>query len=292
MNEDITRFRFAGGVVKGGNMSIKYRNTVSWHGMTLSVSASIAMAAMMLPGAARAGSVTQPGETIGYATGAPLPEGWYLADTTDYGQRTSPDNVSSVLTIPVIVWATPYHFLGARLQALVATPLVGVGTPGSYVSGWYNPWIAGQMAWDLGNGLGVSYLFGFYSGVGSPVADHSGSINQRFAISYTANGYNLTANLIYGNQMSSHTNPDFLNLDLTATKAFGKWSFGPVGYYSTDTSTPFPGYLRQSQFALGALVGYDFGPVIIQTYLTRGVTQSNYGGNDTRFWFRFIIPLA
>jgi hypothetical protein len=250
------------------------------------------MATTLLPGAATAGSVTQPGETIGYATGAPLPQGWYFADTTDYGQRTPPSNAQATVTIPLIVWSTPFHFLDARVQALVAAPLVQAGTPGSSVSGWYNPWVAGQLAWDLGNGLGVSYLFGFYAGVASPVADHSGSINQRFAISYTGGGYNLTANLIYGNQMSSHTNPDFLNLDLTATKGFGKWSVGPVGYYSTDTSTPFVGYQRQSQFALGVLVGYDFGPVIMQSYLTRGVTQSNYGGNDTRLWLRFIIPLA
>ncbi len=260
--------------------------------MALGVAGAVAMSTTLLPGAAQAGSVTQPGETIGYAPGAPLPQGWYFADTTDYGQRTAPSNTTAIVTIPVIVWATPYHFLGAHVQALAAVPLVGVGTPGSYNAGWYNPWIAAQLAWDLGKGLGVSYAFGFYSGVSSPVADQSGSINQRFAISYTANGYNLSANLIYGNQISSHTNPDFLNLDLTATKGFGKWSVGPVGYYSTDTSTPFSGYQRQSQFALGALVGYDFGPVILQTYLTRGVTQSNYGGNDTRFWLRFIIPLA
>ena len=64
--------------------------------------------------AAQAGSVTQPGETIGYAPGAPLPQGWYFADTTDYGQRTPPSNASAIVTIPVIVWATPYHFLGAQ----------------------------------------------------------------------------------------------------------------------------------------------------------------------------------
>jgi hypothetical protein len=273
-------------------MSIKYWiNDVSRRAMALGVTASIAMA-VMLPEAAQAGSVTQPGETIGYAAGAPLPQGWYFADTTDYGQRTPPSDQTVIATIPLVVWATPYHFLGARLQALVATPLVGAGTPGSYTAGWYNPLVAGQMAWDLGHGLGVSYLLGFYSGVGSPVADHSGSLNQRFAISYTANGYNLTANLIYGTQISSRTNPDFINLDLTATKGFGKWSVGPVGYFSSDVGTPFTGYQRQSQFALGVLVGYDFGPVIMQSYLTRGVTQSNYGGNDTRLWLRFIIPLA
>ena len=34
---------------------------------------------------ALAGSVTQPGETVGLATGAPLPPGWYAINTVDWG---------------------------------------------------------------------------------------------------------------------------------------------------------------------------------------------------------------
>ena len=33
---------------------------------------------------------------------------------------------------------------------------------------------------------------------------------------------------------------------LTAGKKFGKWQVAWVGYYSTDVSTPVPGYLKQS----------------------------------------------
>src|ERR1700758_5882138 len=34
---------------------------------------------------ALAGSVTQPGETVGLNTGAPLPQGWYAINTVDWG---------------------------------------------------------------------------------------------------------------------------------------------------------------------------------------------------------------
>ena len=87
-------------------------------------------------------------------------------------------------------------------------------------------------------------------------------------------------------------NPNFINVDLTATHKFGKWEAGWVGFYSSDLSTPVPGYLKQSQFAMGGLVGYDFGPVILQGYLTSDVYQKNYGGTDVRGWARIIIPLG
>lgn len=241
---------------------------------------------------AHAGSVTQPGETIGLALGAPLPVGWYGVNTVDYGQATPPSNVYVGANIPVLAWSTPYHLLGARVQALVAAPAVEAGTPNSHAAGWYNPFLGGWLAWDLGNSVGVSYILGFYPGVASPVADHSGSLNQRVALSYTPGTFNFTANFIYGNQISSKTNPDFLNIDLTATEGFGKFSVGPVGYISTDTSKPYAGYKSQSQFALGALVGYTAGPVLLQAYLTRDVAQTNYGGDDTRFWARILVPFS
>ena len=260
---------------------------------------------------ALAGSVTQPGETVGVAAGAPLPPGFYFVNTGDWGCRnTSPDSTCVGVDIPVVAWSTPWQLLGARLQFLVATPVVEVGVHNtSYVSGIYNPLVSGQLAWDLGNGWGFSYLLGAYFGVNSDVAFDSTSLNQRFALSYTGNGWNLTANAIWGIQIDSVTgcnpafnpafsvgpcsiNPNFLNVDLTATKKFGKWEIGPVGYYSTDLNSPLVGYQKQSQFALGGLVGYDFGPVILQAYLTTDVYEKNYGGRDTRFWGRIILPLG
>ena len=266
---------------------------------------------LCLTAPALAGSVTQPGETVGIAAGAPLPPGFYFVNTGDWGCRnTSPNDTCVGVDIPVVAWSTPWQLLGARLQFLVATPVVEVGVQNSnYHSGVYNPLVSGQLAWDLGNGWGFSYLLGAYFGVNSPVAFDSTSLNQRFALSYTGNGWNLTANAIWGIQFDSVTNcnpafnpafsvgpcsinPNFLNVDLTATKKFGKWEIGPVGYYSTDLNSPLAGYQKQSQFAVGGLVGYDFGPVILQAYLTTDVYEKNYGGHDTRFWARVIVPLG
>jgi Putative MetA-pathway of phenol degradation len=247
---------------------------------------------------AMAGSVTQPGETVGGSQGAPLPPGFYFIDTVDWGVRDLSGGAKEAVgvNIPVLAWSTPWKILGGRLLFAVAAPSaeVGVTTPigDSYAEGWFNPFFGGGLAWDLGGGLGFSYLLGVYPGVHTPVGFDSTSLNQRFALSYVANGWNLTGNLIYGNHLNTDKNPDYLNIDLTATKKFGKWELGAVGFGSTDLNQPVLGGPKQSQFALGALVGYNFGPVIMQTYLTRDVSETNYGGFDTRIWSRVIIPLG
>ena len=74
----------------------------------------------------------------------------------------------------------------------------GLGLPGTYFNGMYNPAVFGQLAWDLGYGWGFSYLLGAYFDYSSPVAWSDTSINQRFALSYTANDWAATANVIWG----------------------------------------------------------------------------------------------
>jgi hypothetical protein len=265
--------------------------------------------------AAFAGSVTQPGETIGYAAGAPLPQGLYFATTFDWGIRTTTPSTAVGVNIPLIAWSTPWTILGGRVQFLAAFPeleagVAGVGqTSTFYEYSWYNPWTFGQIAWDLGHGLGFSYGIGAYWDVGQALAWSSTSLNQRFALSYTGNDWNLTANVIWGIQFDQFNfepsslgaldcpvagfacNPDFVNLDLTATHKFGKFEVGPVAYASWDVSTPIAGYARQSQFAVGGYLAYDFGPVTLGGYLTRTVVQDNYNYFDTRFWARLVVPI-
>jgi hypothetical protein len=261
---------------------------------------------------ALAGSVTQPGETVGIATGAPLPPGIYFVNTLDFGCRdTEPNNTCSGLTIPVVAWSTPWTIFGARLQFLAAAPALesGVVNGGPYDASFYNPAFFGQLAWDLGGGWGFSYLIGAYFDVHESLAWSDTSLNQRLAVSYTGGGWNITANLIYMTHADNITNrpqlspcpaplpangcnPDSLNLDLTFTKKFGKWEFGPVAYGSWDLTDPIPQYQQQRQFAVGGLVGYDFGNVTLQSYLTTVVSQDNFGGDDTRLWTRVIIPLG
>jgi hypothetical protein len=91
---------------------------------------------------------------------------------------------------------------------------------------------------------------------------------------------------------SNGCNPHSINVDLTATKRFGKWELGPIAYGSSDLSTPVPGYLKQRQFAMGGLVGYWFDRAIVQGWVSTDLYEKNYGGKDVRGWARIIIPFG
>ena len=95
---------------------------------------------------ALAGSVTEPGETIGAATGAPAPPGLYFANTVNWGCRsTSPERTCSVVDIPVFVWSTPWKIFGARLQPSFA-PIIPIEASihnTANFSGLFNPFASG-----------------------------------------------------------------------------------------------------------------------------------------------------
>ena len=59
-------------------------------------------------------------------------------------------------------------------------------------------------------------------------------------------------------------NPDFLNVDLTMTRKFAPWEFGVVAFGSTDLNAPLATYAKQSQIAVGGLIGRDFNGLILQ----------------------------
>src|SRR5262245_11843535 len=121
---------------------------------------------------ALAGSVTQPGETVGLNTGAPLPQGLVRHQYRRLGLpvNTNPAHTCTGVTIPVVAWSTPWTFWGARFQLLAAWPAIEAGVqrttipegtlPGTYFNGMYNPAVFGQLAWDLGYGWGFSYALG------------------------------------------------------------------------------------------------------------------------------------
>src|SRR6202040_2103625 len=60
---------------------------------------------------ALAGSVTQPGETVGVAAGTPLPEGLYFVNAGNWGNRRGVDTAAGV-DIPVVAWSTPWTIFG------------------------------------------------------------------------------------------------------------------------------------------------------------------------------------
>jgi outer membrane protein OmpA-like peptidoglycan-associated protein len=250
-----------------------------------------------LSGPAYAGSVTEAGETVGLALGAPLPPGWYFVDTASYISRNNKPDIEAVVNIPVIAVSTPWQFAGGRIEAYAAFPEDILNVGGNYSSGFYNiAFLVGE-AWDFGNGWNFSNFVGGYTPMkANGLATNNWVFNERAAVTYLSNGWDLTAHVIYGKVgtdvvTGKQDTPDYINYDLTAVKTFGKWTIGPVGYGSADLSSLGPGYVEQSQFALGGLVGYDFGPLTFQIYITHDLTETGYTGEDTRAFLRWVVPL-
>ena len=263
----------------------------------------IASAVLALYGAgaatpARAASAAQPGQTIGLPVGAQLPIGFYFVNLSRFGTRSAqPGDTATSVNLPTFAWATPWTIASGRLQFFVTQPVVAATLQGApYQSGIGQPLLAAQLAWDLGNDVGVSYLFGGYIPIETRFLTQSASLTHRFAISYTGQDWSLTANMLYGifldtRSPSGTLYPDYLNLDLTAARKFGKWQLGAVAFGSSDLPTGVASYRPQGQIAVGGLVGYNFGPVNLQAYLTRDVVERNYRGRETRGWLRVIVPL-
>lgn len=275
------------------------RAAMAGMGMTIGVSA------------AQATPVTRAGEQVGLTAGYPLPTGVVIAvDTFTVGRADRPNAPDTMGNIPFLIWASPYKLFGAQVQPVVSFPTLFVNTrnpaplPNRDVSVMYNPLVANILAWNLGNGFGVSYLLGAYLPfgdrgslglglAGTPLLPQlaSTTIRQTFSATYVGDGsYNISASLSHGLTVDPRARfggavgqvlgpmgqADGLNLDLTLVKKFGKFEIGPVAYGSldlaVDRSDPvYRNYQKTGQFAVGGLVGYNFDRFIVQAYVTRDV---------------------
>ncbi len=289
---------------------------------------------------ALAQTTTVPGEQVGLATGAPLPEGIYALNTFTYRRTDAPFSPDTAVNLPVLVWSTPLVPLGGRIELLVAPPTVfaftrnRAGVPNRDISINVGTFVGGIWAFDLGGNFGASLLGGAYlndlngdrgslctpgalTAGCTPVLPQLSSNTYRFGVagSYTGDGWNITANLtaniydspgrfpgLVGAAIGPINLSDSLNIDLTATKKFGKFEFGAVGYgtFNFDIGPLSAAAGNRGRFALGGLIGYDFGPFTAQLYVARDVatgarytdalgrTRDNY---STDGWFRIIAPL-
>lgn len=268
-------------------------------------------------GVALATPVNPTGWTADLQLGKPLPEGVFFVDTGTYFERSPTGGnptIDAFVNLPVVVWSTPVTILGGRLEVIGTAPevAVGVNPGGGGGSAWYrdmyNPAGFTGLAWDLGGGWSVSDFVGGFIPVNTQVGNLVGlggnfwTFIESASVAYNQDGWGLSANFFYGHSGNDestglYTQPDTAQLDFAATKHFGKLELGLVGYGSSDlngatrNTDVFGNIHRQQQLALGGLVGYDFGPVIGQLYVTRDVAEANYTGYDTRAWGRLVIPL-
>jgi hypothetical protein len=295
---------------------------------------AVALTVGMTSTIAQAQTTTVPGEQVGLAVGAPLPEGIYAIDTFLYRQTARSSAVDVGVNIPVLVWSTPLVLAGGRVELVLAPPTVftfGKGNGPTTIRDTsinVGTFVGSIFAFDLGSNFGVSLLGGVYlneldgdrgvliqrNGVfaGAPVLPQLASNTYRFGVaaSYTGDGWNLTANLTaniydspakfpgfntvgFGNTRGPFIISDSLNLDLTATKKFGKFEIGAIGYgtYNFDISAASLAAGNRGRFAVGGLIGYDFGRFTAQFYAARDVAVSVPRTESTELWGRIVVPL-
>lgn len=290
------------------------------------------LGAMTFSGAALAsiaGPTNPTGERAGLDLASPLPEGVYFLDFASVGSwRSLKGDNGFDYNVPLIAWSTPWTVAGGRIQLIAAAPMISASNnvPTAHIRGMYNPFVAGQIAWNIGNGFSVSYLAGAYIGISGTNLFVNGALaaqnpinqttfHQQLALAWHGDGWNATANLIYnliGDTNSVNPlapvpvrNASFFSYDLGLTKTLGKWEVGMVAYgtvaqtgtYNDANLGPntFLACSGCSQFALGGLIGYNFGPVITQATIATDLyvhSDGNYWQQkETRGLLRTIIPL-
>lgn len=234
--------------------------------------------------------VPQPGQTMGVALGAPVPEGVFAVDIEDYGKKDgSATRVGA--NIPFVFWSTPFKIMESRLEVLYAVPFLHLDGGGTNRVALYNQALLIGAAHDFGNGFNAS----LFSGVQAPSTffpDYT-SADIRGSVSYLSNGYDFTGTLYYGGTFGASSRfSDGMTLDYTATRKFDKVELGIVGFATTDVNKRANNISGLTgSVAVGGLVGYDFGPLSVQAFVTREVAARANAGKDTRGWLRVVIPL-
>jgi hypothetical protein len=260
----------------------------------LAASSTVALAASELPN----GSLT------GLAIGAPLPEGVYAISISSYGSNyAGVTGQNLAYSAPLwLYWSTPWQIGGGRVSFSTMTAVADAwGVGGVGIDSFLNTLVEGGISWSLHNGFNVGLHAGAWLPSSQTLPTLIGRDYTAFqglgAVSYVANGWNLTALVGYnsggggtpGTITNSTSQSASVTLDLTAAKKYGKFETGTIAYGSWDQDG-----VKEEHFALGGLVGYDFGSFVAQAKLGTDLYHHDIFGNDakeTRGWVTIIKPL-
>jgi hypothetical protein len=209
--------------------------------------------------------------------------------------------VQAAVDIQGFLFVPGWTFLGATYDAVLVQPFTmsSTGTPlNVQEAGVHDTLIVPvELSWKLADsGFVVKTGMGMFTPDGT-VTGAFGTGNQgspywtflpEVIVSYLKDGWNLSA-AIYDeihtkNTISQYTSGDILHVDFTATKQIGKWTVGPVAYYYGQVSNDSCGIgclyptgtlmnpQRFSIWAVGGLVGYNFGPAQLSVWATDEVS--------------------
>jgi hypothetical protein len=240
---------------------------------------------------------------------------------------TGCSNLPAIAQAVPLLWVPGWNFLGATYSASVVQAFYEFSTCGTgsgncsgsfpvtsggfvFTNTFFQPL---TLSWNVGGGWFVSSGFAFTAptgthGGGTPNPDYW-TFEIPLAISYLGNNWVASANFFYDinttsqgtccSQVAGITNGNILIGDFTAVYKIGKWSLGPVAAFEAQTTadTGCAGLVGPSGAALcgrrenvqvGGLIGYDFGPVDMQVWVTDVVQgiDTPQGAGGINVWSR------
>lgn len=251
---------------------------------------------------ALAGSQTEPGITTGTPVAVPIPVGVYGVTIANYGQRknNSLGNESLGVAVPLyLIYSTPYTIFGGRVQLQALAPFIfhDEDHVRKYVN--HNEYVGWWLGWNLGEDFYLSIGEGINVPKNQYKSKNYTGFQQNAALTYWPNSqWQTTLNVAYGTGKkgsqdlgAGSSGPSWLNLDFTLLKNSGNYQAGLIAFTSNDLVAPYSTYKKQSQTALGALIGYTYGTSTYQLKVSRDISQQNYRGYDTRIWLQFTYSI-
>jgi hypothetical protein len=260
-------------------------------------------------------SLVERGVAIGYSFASKRKPGIVYHNINSYGSQPRGDNKPSMNTIseiPIFIVRSKQKYLGGQLILHLVPPTLifdkGSGDPfkresvnAKWHGGTYNPFGAAGIAWDLPLGWGFSNSVGwFVPWDGSNFAYHGWSFIDAIAFGhFKEREHNLTGILfigIPGEDSKFHHKGDnnFINFNLTATRTFKeKYEIGGLLYYTSDFGPQvLPVIPKQTQLAVGGLVGYHADNWFVQAWYGHDVSQENYPSFHSIGFIRIGVDLA
>ena len=226
-----------------------------------------------------------------------------------------------------LLWVPGWSFWGANYSASVVeafyvftaciTPSGGCGGAAPigaggfvYTNAFFQPI---NLSWNIGNGWFIATAFSFTAPTGTrqtgtPNPDYW-TFEPSVSISYLGNNWVASANMFYDINTksagvccavdSSITSGNLFYGDFSAVYKIGKWTIGPVGYTEIQTTADTGAGCglglcgRHNTAAAGGLIGYNFGPVDLQLWVTDNFVGDNSpdGPGAIHVWSRIGFKL-
>jgi hypothetical protein len=163
--------------------------------------------------------------------------------------------------------------------------------------------------WTFEPSLAISYINGPWVGSANMFYDINTASRGQCCLAPGA-AFSIPAGTgvppIPGNAANGYRSGDMFYLDAFLAYKWGKWEIGPVMYLEAQTTNDSPGggitcaalaagptgqfCGKNFNLAFGGLIGYDFGPVDIQVWITDSVSRRDeIDGLD--FWWRMGFKL-